>query len=163
MKWADYDSRTCSVARTVEVLGDRWTLLVLRDIFNGIRRFADLGQHLGVARDVLAKRLATLVEEGLVHRVPYQEPGTRTRYEYRLTDAGRDLRPILLALIEWGDQYRADPEGPPAQLFHAECGAPVQVEVRCAEGHEIGPRTRLSVYPGPGSRLASSVTAGAGS
>src|SRR5947209_18150506 len=89
MRWADYDSQVCSVARTVEVLGDRWTLLVLRDIFNGIRRFADLSQHLGVARDVLAKRLATLVDQGLVHRVPYQEPGARTRYEYRLTDAGR--------------------------------------------------------------------------
>src|SRR5437764_370336 len=98
MNWAEYDSHACSVARTVEVLGDRWTLLVLRDIFNGVRRFADLSEHLGVARDVLAKRLALLVEEGIVRRVPYQEPGTRTRYEYRLTDAGRDLRPALLAL-----------------------------------------------------------------
>ena len=114
MKWADYDSSVCSVARTVEVLGDRWTLLVLRDIFNGIRRFADLSQHLGVARDVLTKRLAALVGEGLIHRVPYQEPGARTRYEYRLTDAGRDLRPVLLALLEWGDRHRADPDGPPA-------------------------------------------------
>jgi DNA-binding HxlR family transcriptional regulator len=153
MKWAEYDSRACSVARTVEVLGDRWTLLVLRDIFNGIRRFADLGGHLGVARDVLAKRLALLVEEGLIRRVPYQEPGARTRDEYRLTDAGRDLRPALLALMDWGDKYRADPDGPPAQLFHADCGAPVQVEVRCAEGHEIGPRTHLAAAPGPGARV----------
>ena len=153
MKWADYDSRACSVARTVEVLGERWTLLVLRDIFNGIRRFADLSQHLGVARDVLARRLALLVDEGLIRRVPYQEPGARTRYEYRLTDAGRDLRPVLLGLIEWGDRYRSDPDGPPAQLFHADCGAPVRVEVRCAEGHEIGPRTHLSAAPGPGARV----------
>jgi DNA-binding HxlR family transcriptional regulator len=153
MRWADYDSRVCSIARTVEVLGDRWTLLVLRDIFNGIRRFADIGQHLGVARDVLTKRLAALVDEGLIHRVPYQEPGARTRYEYRLTDAGRDLRPVLLALLEWGDRHRANADGPPAHLFHAECGAPVHVDVRCAEGHEIGPRTRLAAQPGPGSRL----------
>ncbi len=159
MKWADYDSSVCSVARTVEVLGDRWTLLVLRDIFNGIRRFADLHQHLGVARDVLTKRLAALVGEGLIHRVPYQEPGARTRYEYRLTDAGRDLRPVLLALLEWGDRHRADPDGPPAQLFHAECGAPVAVEVRCAEGHEIGPRTHLTAQPGPGSRLVGAAAA----
>jgi DNA-binding HxlR family transcriptional regulator len=152
MKWADYDSRACSVARTVEVLGDRWTLLVLRDIFNGIRRFDELGEHLGVARDVLTKRLSTLVDEGLVHRVPYREPGARTRYEYRLTDAGRDLRPVLLALIAWGDRYRADPDGPPAQLLHAECGTPVRVHVRCEAGHEIDSRTRLAALPGPGSR-----------
>ena len=115
MNWADYDSGACSVARTVEVLGDRWTLLVLRDIFNGIRRFDELSSHLGVARDVLTKRLASLVDEGLVRRVPYQEPGARTRYEYRLTDAGRDLRPVLLALLAWGDRYRAGTAGPPAR------------------------------------------------
>src|SRR5256885_11619084 len=124
MKWAEYDSRACSVARTVEVLGDRWTLLVLRDIFNGIRRFADLSAHLGVARDVLAKRLALLVEEGLIRRVPYQEPGARTRYEYPLTDAGRDLPPALLAPMDWGDRYPAPPAGPPAQPFHAASGPP---------------------------------------
>src|SRR5262245_52114273 len=152
MRWADYDSRTCSVARTVEVLGDRWILLVLRDIFNGIRRFDELSGHLGIARDVLTKRLAALVDEGLIRRQPYQEPGARTRYEYRLTDAGRDLRPVLLALLAWGDRYRATPEGAPAQLFHAECGAPVRVEVRCEAGHEIGPRTRLGALPGPGPR-----------
>src|SRR5947199_7802431 len=128
MDWAEYDSGTCSVARTMEVLGDRWTMLVLRDIFNGIRRFADLSEHLGVARDVLAKRLALLVDEGLVRRVPYQEPGARTRHEYRLTDAGRDLRPALLALMQWGDKYRADPDGPPAQLLHPDRGGPVRVE-----------------------------------
>jgi DNA-binding HxlR family transcriptional regulator len=157
MKWADYDSQVCSVARTVEVLGDRWTMLVLRDIFNGVRRFADLSHHLGVARDVLAKRLALLVEEGLIKRVPYQEPGARTRYEYRLTDAGRELRPVLLALLEWGDRWRSDPDGPPAELYHEGCGAPVRVTVLCAEGHEIGPRTRLTLAPGPGSRLVSGV------
>jgi DNA-binding HxlR family transcriptional regulator len=155
MRWADYDSRTCSVARTVELLGDRWTLLVLRDIFNGIRRFDELSAHLGVARDVLTKRLGGLLDDGLVKRVPYQEPGARTRYEYRLTDAGRDLRPILLALLDWGDKHRAGQDGVPARLFHADCGEPVHVEVRCAAGHEIGPRTHLSAQPGPGSRLRS--------
>jgi DNA-binding HxlR family transcriptional regulator len=154
MKWADYDSRVCSIARTIEVLGDRWTMLVLRDVFNGVRRFDDLSRHLGVARDVLTKRLAVLVDEGLVTRVPYREPGARTRYEYRLTLAGYDLRPVLLALMEWGDVYRAGGEGPPARLYHEECGTPVHVEVRCAEGHEIGSRTRLRLTPGPGSRPA---------
>ena len=152
MRWADYDSRVCSIARTVEVLGDRWTMLVLRDIFNGVRRFDDLSRHLGVARDVLTKRLATLVDEGLVARVPYREPGARTRYEYRLTPAGYDLRPVLLALMAWGDVHRSGGAGLPAHLYHDECGTPVHVEVRCEEGHEIGPRTRLRLQPGPGSR-----------
>jgi DNA-binding HxlR family transcriptional regulator len=152
ISWADYDSGTCSVARTVEVLGDRWTLLVLRDIFNGIRRFDDLSQHLHIARDVLTKRLGALLAEDLIRRVPYREPGSRTRYEYRLTEAGYDLRPVLLALIAWGDKHRAGADGPPMGILHDECGAPVEVAVRCAEGHEIGARTRLRLRPGPGSR-----------
>src|SRR5579859_2797914 len=159
MRWSDYESQTCSVARTVEVLGDRWTLLVLRDVFNGIRRFDELSVHLGIARDVLTKRLAALVDEGLIKRVPYQEPGARTRYEYRLTDAGRDLRPVLLALLDWGDRHRAGTRGVPAQLFHEECGAPVRVQVLCEQGHEIGPRTRLALVPGPGSRRRDPATA----
>ena len=158
MKWADYDSRACSVARTVEVLGDRWTLLVLRDIFNGIRRFDDLSGHLGVARDVLTRRLAGLVAEDLVVRVPYREPGSRTRYEYRLTEAGYDLRPVLLALLAWGDVHRAGDGGSPAQVYHEDCGTPVRVALRCEEGHEIAPRTRIRVRPGPGSRIRTEAT-----
>ncbi|HKT02891.1 MAG TPA: helix-turn-helix domain-containing protein [Rugosimonospora sp.] len=157
MKWSDYDSSFCSVARSVEVLGDRWTVLVLRDVFNGVRRFDDISRHLGIARDVLTKRLATLVEEGILRRVPYQEPGSRTRYEYRLTQAGLDLRPVLIALIEWGDRYRPDPSGPPLSLTHDGCGEPVRVRVECAAGHEIGSRTRLHLDPGPGARRLAEV------
>jgi DNA-binding HxlR family transcriptional regulator len=153
MQWQDYDSGTCSVARTLEVLSDRWTIMVLRNIFNGVRRFDDLSRHLHIARDVLTRRLATLVDEGLVRRVPYQDPGARTRYEYRLTEAGYDLRPVLLALMEWGDKYRSDPDGPPVTMRHDECGEPVHVEVVCGSGHQIGPRTRLRMDPGPGARL----------
>ncbi len=153
MRWDEYDGSVCSVARTVDVLGDRWTLLVLRDIFNGVRRFDDLGRHLRIARDVLTKRLARLVEEGVLTRVPYREPGARTRYEYRLTPAGYDLRPVLLALMAWGDTHRASPEGRPAVVLHdEECGERVEVVLRCGQGHEIGPRTRLALHPGPGSR-----------
>jgi DNA-binding HxlR family transcriptional regulator len=125
---------------------------VLRDVFNGIRRFDDLSRHLGIARDVLTKRLANLVDEGILERRPYQEPGRRTRYEYRLTQAGLDLRPVLIALIEWGDRYRPDPAGPPLALTHEECGEPVRVRVECAAGHEIATRTRLRLDPGPGAR-----------
>jgi DNA-binding HxlR family transcriptional regulator len=152
VKWSDYDSAFCSVARSVEVLGDRWTMLVLRDVFNGVRRFDDLSRHLGIARDVLTKRLATLVDEGILDRVPYRQPGARTRYEYRLTQAGLDLRPVLIALIQWGDRYRSDDGGPPVTLTHEECGEPVGVRVECAAGHEILARTRLRLHPGPGAR-----------
>ena len=152
MRFVDFDSGTCSVARSVEVLGDRWTILVLRDVFNGARRFDDIQRHLGVARDVLAKRLGALVEEGVLDRVAYREPGHRTRYEYRLTQAGRDLRPVLIALIAWGDRYRAEADGPPIVLTHEECGAPVTLAVECAHGHRVAPETRLRINPGPGAR-----------
>ncbi len=152
MRWIEFDSRACSVARTLEVLGDRWTVLVLRDVFNGIYRFDDLQRHLGVARDVLARRLTALVEDGVLERVPYREPGKRTRYEYRLTAAGRDLRPVLLSLFEWGDRHRTGAEGPPMLVKHEECGAPVHLALECADGHPVDANTRLRLEPGPGAR-----------
>lgn len=152
MGWADYDSSACSVFRTVDVLSDRWAVLVLRDVLNGVRRFDDIQRHLGISRDVLTKRLAFLSDEGVVERVPYRDPGSRTRYEYRPTQAGRDLRTVFLALIGWGDTYRAGAEGPPMVLVHDECGAPVHAEMRCEQGHEVGSRTRMRLEPGPGAR-----------
>lgn len=143
MEWRDVESGRCSVARAASVVGDGWTVLVLRDLFNGIRRFDDLAAHLGVARNVLTRRLAALVEEGVVERVPYREPGARERHEYRLTPAGRDLRPVILALLAWGDAHRAGPEGPPVRVEHAGCGAPVHVELRCAQGHAVPADDRL--------------------
>jgi len=154
MDWKELDSTRCSVARTAAVVGDSWTVLVLRDLFNGIHRFDELATHLGVARNVLTRRLATLIDEGVVDRVPYQEPGRRERHEYRLTQAGRDLRPVILAMLAWGDTHRAGEDGPPMRVEHRDCGSPVHVELRCAEGHVIEPRTRLRSVPGPGSRRA---------
>jgi DNA-binding HxlR family transcriptional regulator len=149
VEWKDLDSRRCSVARTAAVVGDGWTVLVLRDLFNGVRRFDDLATHLAIARNVLTRRLAALVEEGVVERVPYREPGSRERHEYRLTAAGRDLRPVILAMMAWGDTHRAGPDGPPLRVEHPACGAPVHVELRCAEGHVIEPDTRLRSIPSP--------------
>jgi DNA-binding HxlR family transcriptional regulator len=149
VEWKDLDSRRCSVARTAAVVGDAWTVLVLRDLFNGVRRFDDLAVHLGVARNVLTRRLATLLEEGVVERVPYREPGSRERHEYRLTAAGRDLRPVILAMLAWGDAHRAGPDGPPVRLEHPACGTAVHVELRCDEGHVIEPGTRLRSVPSP--------------
>ena len=147
-----YDSETCSIARTLAVIGDRWTLLVLRDVANGIRRFDELTDHLGVARNVLTRRLAKLTEAGLVSRSAYRVEGARERQEYRLTPAGRELVPILLAFMGWGDRHLAGPDGPPSVATHHDCGAPVRVTVGCDAGHDLGDRPRVSLRPGPGSR-----------
>src|SRR4051794_25370146 len=147
----DFDDANCSIARTLAVLGDRWTLLVLREAFNGVRRFEDLQRRLGVARDVLTVRLNRLVEEGVLERVPYREPGQRSRHEYRLTAKGRDAYPILVALLAWGDRHKADPQGPAVELTHADCGAQVHAELRCEHGHAVDIR-EIRPRPGPGAR-----------
>jgi DNA-binding HxlR family transcriptional regulator len=153
--WTQYDSSTCSVARTAAVVSDAWTLLVLRDVVNGVRRFDELAAHLGIARNVLTRRLAALVDAGVLERVPYRDPGRRERHEYGLTRAGRDFVPVLVAMMAWGDAHRCGPDGPPLRLEHPTCSAPVHVELRCAEGHLIDPGERLRPAPGPGARLAS--------
>lgn len=150
----ELDSTVCSIARTMELIGQPWTMLVLRDLFNGVRRFDELTDHLGIARNVLARRLAGLVEAGLVDKVSYQEPGQRARYEYRLTEAGRALRPVLLAVMTFGDTYLAGTDGPPMHVRHADCGGAVRVHLRCENGHELEPADRLRVSPGPGARLS---------
>ncbi|MBC3843642.1 helix-turn-helix transcriptional regulator [Streptacidiphilus sp. 4-A2] len=149
---AAYDSETCSIARTLALIGDRWTLLVLRDVGNGIRRFDDLASHLGIARNVLTRRLAALTDAELLQRSAYQVSGARERHEYRLSPAGRELVPILLAFMGWGDRHLAGPEGPPALPAHADCGALVRVALTCEAGHDLGDRPRLHIRPGPGSR-----------
>jgi len=118
----DYD-QVCSVARSLEVLGERWTLLVVRDIFHGKRRFDAIQEDLGVARNVLAARLSRLVEEDILEKRPYQE--RPARYEYFLTEKGLDLWPSLIALLGWGDRHTEYPDGPPMLVFHKECGGSV--------------------------------------
>lgn len=141
---ASYDRSRCSVAGTLAVVGEKWSLLVMREAFLGVRRFADLQQALGAPKAVLTDRLATLVQEGLLSREPYREEGARQRHEYRLTAKGRDLYPTLVALMQWGDRYLADGP-PPLALEHAGCGAPVHVALVCADGHEVpGPREVLA-------------------
>jgi DNA-binding HxlR family transcriptional regulator len=145
-----YRPADCSIARSMQLLGERWTILVLRSAFNGIRRFDDIQQNTGAPRQVLSARLAHLVEHGLLRRVPYQEPGQRQRYEYRLTDKGLDLYPVLVSLLEWGDKYLADDDGPAVTLTHKDCGAPVRVTIQCADGHEVP--TARHVRPVPTQR-----------
>lgn len=117
-----YDGQVCSVARTLELVGERWTILIVRDAFRGIRRFDDFQRSLGVARNVLQGRLERLVEHGILKRVRYQE--RPERFEYRLTEKGIDLWPVVVALLSWGDRHLA-PDGPPVVLEHRGCGGTV--------------------------------------
>jgi DNA-binding HxlR family transcriptional regulator len=123
------------------VIGEKWSLLVLREAFLGVRRFADLQRNLGAPKAVLSERLGTLVAAGILSRVPYQAEGERQRHEYRLTEKGRDLYPTLVALRQWGDRYLHDGQGVPLAMEHKDCGADVGVEVTCVAGHPVaGPR-----------------------
>jgi DNA-binding HxlR family transcriptional regulator len=143
-----YSAENCSIRRTLDVVGEKWTLLVLREAFYGLRRFDDFQRAIGCARNILSARLATLVEHGILERRRYQEPGSRSRAEYRLTDKGRELFPALVALLQWGDRWTADPEGAAVELRHDGCGAPIIVELRCTAGH--GPLTERETTPEPG-------------
>ena len=141
MSEASWDRSRCSVAGTLAVVGEKWSLLVLREAFLGVRRFADFQRILGAPKAVLSDRLGTLVEQGILVRVPYQAEGERQRHEYRLTPKGRDLYPTLVALMQWGDRYLADDGVAPLELRHADCGAPVRLELACEAGHRLtGPR-----------------------
>ncbi len=147
-----YESQTCSVARSLELVGERWTILIVRDAFLGVRRFEDFQRSLGVARNVLQSRLERLVEHGVLERRRYQE--RPERFEYRLTAKGRDLFPVLVALMQWGDRYLADDGVPPLALEHRGCGSPVHLGLVCDEGHELtGAR---DVHPVPRSTAVTS-------
>ena len=138
----------CSVARPLSFLGERWALLVLRDLFLGRRRFDEFQESLGVASNVLSQRLASLVEEEIVERRRYSEHPER--FEYRLTQKGRDLQPVLLALLAWGDRYTAGSEGPALETVHDECGHVFHAVSTCSEcGGEVH-SGNVHNRPGPG-------------
>jgi len=141
---------TCSIARTAHVIGEWWTPLILRDLFAGIGRFEDLRRDLGVASNVLADRLATLAAHGIVERRAYQE--APTRYEYVLTDKGRDLFPIIAAFIRWGDRWETGDAGPPTMLVHDGCGRPTTPTLVCDHcGGELS-ADAVTTMAGPGGR-----------
>jgi DNA-binding HxlR family transcriptional regulator len=145
---------SCSIARSLEVLGERWTLLILRDSMQfGATRFSDFRASLGIAPDVLAARLATLVERGVMERVPYQEPGARQRDAYVLTESGRRLAPILGALQQWGDECLPWPEGPTLLRRTCDSDQPVHIGFVDADGHEVAPEAvtmvKTAAFPGP--------------
>jgi DNA-binding HxlR family transcriptional regulator len=145
-----YSAANCSIARTLGVVGEKWTLLVLREAFYGVRRFDDFHAALGCARNLLAARLKTLVAHGLLERVAYTDGRGRGRHEYKLTEKGRDLFPVVVALMQWGDKWTADEAGPAVQVFHRDCGEPVSAQLACAAGHtSLGARD-TEARPGPG-------------
>src|SRR6266404_6730970 len=138
------------MARTVSVIGDRWTLLILRDCFLRVRRFEDFQERLGITRPILASRLKKLVDEFVLVKVPYQQ--RPPRYEYRLTQKGLDLYPIVMAIVHWGDVYMADKKGRPLLHTHDLCGKDFDPVMVCSEcGDPLSPR-QVHVHPGPGAK-----------
>ena len=148
----DYPTQYCSMASTLEVIGERWTILIVRDIFLGIRRFDDLQRDLGVARNILQTRLEGLVDHGIQVKRPYQE--RPVRYEYRLTAKGADLWPVLVSLLHWGDRHAIDGE-PPVVLVHRECGGELDDRRRCvACGADVSVTEAQAVRTGARRNLA---------
>jgi DNA-binding HxlR family transcriptional regulator len=145
-----YDDQVCSIARALEVLGERWTLLIVRDAMMGLRRFDDFQHSLGLARNVLADRLGRLVEAGILERVPYQD--RPVRHEYRLTQMGRELGTPVISLMHWGDRHLAGPDGPPRLTLHRDCGGTVALTFTCTGcGGTVAPG-QVDVVAGPGLR-----------
>jgi DNA-binding HxlR family transcriptional regulator len=148
----NYEGQNCSVAKALELVGERWTVLILREAFFGRRRFDEMADNLGIARNVLTARLQRLVDEGVLEKVAYQE--RPARYEYRLTDKGLDLWPVLVTLMQFGDRYYA-PDGPPIVLIHRDCGGTVDAHRICSEcGERLGARD-VRATTGPGARSPS--------
>lgn len=148
MEGAEHRRDPCSVAQTIEIVGERWSLLVLREAFFGVRRFDQFQRNLGIARNILAARLQTLVGHGILERRLYQE--RPERYEYRLTQKGLDLYPALVSLMRWGDEYVHAEPGPPVVLVHKACGHEAAPQFTCSHcGEPIGARDiRAEVGPG---------------
>lgn len=147
MQRRSFEDLSCSVAQTLEVIGEWWTPLILRDLFVGVTRFDDFIERLSISRNVLTARLNHLVDHGVVEKVAYQD--NPLRYDYRLTDKGKDLWLVLSALREWGDRWAA-PEGPPVDLVHRRCGHVTHIVPTCSECGEVLERREVRTQSGPG-------------
>ena len=143
------DDLRCSIARTMQVLGDRWTILIVRECFRGRTRFSDFRRVLGIPTDILTSRLCSLVDAGVLERRGYREPGARERFDYHLTAAGDALLPVLGALAQWGDDYRPSGHGPSRLYQQADTGEPTSVAFVTAAGVVV-PLADIAIVPGPG-------------
>ena len=156
MRWRHIGEMTCSVARTLSVVGDRWTLLIVRDAFLGTRRFEDFQARLGSTRHRLADRLAKLVEHGVFSRVLYQQ--RPTRFEYRLTEKGRDLYPVIVSLVGWGDRWMAGTAGPQIELVHKACGHVMAPQLTCPHCGDGLTARDVTAQAGPALRMVARTT-----
>ena len=147
----DYPDQPCSLAKSLEVIGERWSLLIVRDVMNGNRRFSGIQASLGVARNVLSTRLQRLIDEGILERRAYQE--SPPRHEYFLTEKGLDLWPSLIALMGWGDRHSGYPEGPPLRVVHKGCGGAISDRGICEQCCEVLTAHDAKAVPGPGAAV----------
>ncbi|WP_028923211.1 winged helix-turn-helix transcriptional regulator [Pseudonocardia acaciae] len=146
-----YGNQNCSAARALEAVGERWSLLIIRDaMFGGVTRYTDFQRNLGIAPNILAARLDGFVEAGLMRTRQYSDQ----HREYLLTDKGWDLQPAIIALTEWGDRWAA-PAGPPAVYRHRDCGGHVQLRTHCSTCGQTPPPAQVAAHPGPGRDPAS--------
>lgn len=148
MKWEDLADQPCSIARSVAVIGDRWTLMILRDAFLGVRRFEAFQTRLGISRTIITERLKLLVNEGVLAKVPYQE--RPVRHEYRLTEKGLDLYPVVMAIVHWGDRHYAGQSGAPLLHRHKTCGCDFAPVMTCSECHAPVGAREVETRAGPG-------------
>jgi DNA-binding HxlR family transcriptional regulator len=151
----DYQNQVCSIARTLEIVGERWTILILRNVALGLRRFDEQHRQLGIARNVLASRLERLVGEQILERRPYGE--RPVRHEYHFTEKGRALWPVVVELMAWGDRYAPEPGGPPRILRHRDCGGAIGRHSQCRRCGELVELGDMFSEPGPGADEAGKV------
>src|SRR5690348_2167010 len=147
MRWKQIDTMTCSIARTLSVVGDRWTMLVIRDVFLGIRRFDAIQQDLQLTPHRLSDRLGKLVRDGILRRVAYEKHPRR--FEYRLTEKGLDLYPLIVTMVEWGDRWMAGRVGVPVELVHQPCGHSIKPELICPICKSKINASEMNARPGP--------------
>ena len=150
MQRTDFGDMACSIARTLDVMGEPWTPLVIRDVFVGMHRFEQIQKDLGISRKVLTERLNHLVERGVLERRPYDN---RPRYEYHLTDRGTELFDVLMMMVGWGDKWLAGSAGPPVLYRHRACGEISRVVPHCAHCGAPMHGEDVDVLPGPGAAV----------
>lgn len=150
MQRTNFGDMACSIARTLEVMGEPWTPLVIRDVFVGMNRFEQIQQDLGISRKVLTERLNHLVAHGVLERRPYDN---RPRHEYHLTQRGTELFDVLMVMVGWGDKWLAGEEGPPTLYRHHACGEVSHVDLRCSHCGQAMHAKDIDVLPGPGAAV----------
>lgn len=148
MRWQDIDSQVCSIARTMVILGDRWTMLIVRELFRGVTKFSSMQKSLDINKNRLSERLNRLVDEEIVEKHEYDE--ARHRFEYVLTPKGVELYPLLISIISWGDKWTADEDGVPLDFIHTGCGHKAKPFYCCSDCGEPVGFDNLTPVPGPG-------------